>query len=163
MQAKITVGVELAFVPKHADLVVADESDAALSVLELINLGDESFRHVRSPVPTFPPQRSETERGRGPHEVRWRGTLHRGMAPPPPCGACHRAGHFGPDPVGMVPLPQFCGEGSMTSRDPVAELTDPLDPDLYLVAGVEEFAAFGAGARRRAGEYQIAGMERHVN
>src|ERR1700733_5843956 len=33
-----------------------------------------------------------------------------GGAPLPPCGACHRAGHFGPDPVGMVPLPRVAGE-----------------------------------------------------
>src|SRR5271166_3803512 len=33
MQAKITVGVELALVPKHADLVVADKNDPALSIL----------------------------------------------------------------------------------------------------------------------------------
>ena len=47
MQAEIRIGVELALMTEHADLVVADENDAALSVFELVNLGDKFFRHWR--------------------------------------------------------------------------------------------------------------------
>src|SRR5438874_2171963 len=42
----------------------------------------------------------------------------------------------------------------------VAELADVLDPELHDIAGLEEFAAAGADACRRAGEDQVAGMER---
>ena len=31
-------------------------------------------------------------------------------APLPPRGACHRAGHFGPDPLARSPSPTFVGE-----------------------------------------------------
>ena len=44
-------------------------------------------------------------------------------------------------------------------RNPVLELADPFDPDLDHVARFEELAAFGAGAGRRAGENQVAGMQ----
>jgi hypothetical protein len=37
-------------VAEHADLVVADEDDAALSVLEVRKLGDEFFRHLIVPA-----------------------------------------------------------------------------------------------------------------
>src|SRR5215472_2690747 len=45
VQAEIAVGVELALVPEHADLVVADEHDAAVAVLELRKLCHEFFGH----------------------------------------------------------------------------------------------------------------------
>src|SRR6185437_10164808 len=45
----------------------------------------------------------------------------------------------------------------------VAELADALDPDFDHVAGLEELAAFGAGAGRRTGEDDVARMQRHVD
>src|SRR5579864_6296399 len=47
VQAEIRVGVELALVPEYADLVVADEDDAAVAVLELFKLCHEFFGHLR--------------------------------------------------------------------------------------------------------------------
>src|ERR1700686_4533284 len=47
VQAEIAVGVEFALMAEHADLVVANEDDAAISVLELRKLCDELFRHLR--------------------------------------------------------------------------------------------------------------------
>src|SRR5437588_27525 len=41
----------------------------------------------------------------------------------------------------------------------VADRSDPLDPDLDHVAGLEEFAASGANPGRRPGQDQIAGMK----
>jgi hypothetical protein len=48
VQTEIRVGVERAIMAEHADLVVADKDNAALSILEVGKLGDEFFRHRRS-------------------------------------------------------------------------------------------------------------------
>src|SRR6516165_2647761 len=45
VQTEIRIGVKRALVAEHADLVVADKNDAALSVLEVGKFGDEFFRH----------------------------------------------------------------------------------------------------------------------
>jgi hypothetical protein len=37
----------------------------------------------------------------------------------PPCGACHRAGHFGPDPLAIRPLPAQRGEERIESMAPM--------------------------------------------
>src|ERR1700733_5030025 len=39
-----------------------------------------------------------------------------GGAPLPPCGACHRAGHFGPDPLAWFPSPALRGGKKVRSR-----------------------------------------------
>src|SRR5204863_4239856 len=46
MQAEIAVGVELALVAEHADLVLAGENDAAIAVLELGDLTDVLLGHA---------------------------------------------------------------------------------------------------------------------
>jgi hypothetical protein len=48
MQAEIAVGIEMIVMEKDADLIVAVENDAAVTVLELGGLGDEFFRHARN-------------------------------------------------------------------------------------------------------------------
>ena len=48
MQAEIAVGVKLALVLEHTDLVVADEHDPAIAVVHFGNFCDEFFRHLRS-------------------------------------------------------------------------------------------------------------------
>src|SRR5580658_10010638 len=53
MQTEIRVGEKLALVAEHADLVIADENDAALSVLEVRDIGDEFFRHCVNALPHF--------------------------------------------------------------------------------------------------------------
>jgi hypothetical protein len=35
MQAVIAIGVELAFVPEHADLTIADEHNPAVAILKI--------------------------------------------------------------------------------------------------------------------------------
>jgi hypothetical protein len=45
VETEIRVGEKLAFMAEHADLVVTDENDAALSVLKVCDIGDEFFRH----------------------------------------------------------------------------------------------------------------------
>src|SRR6516164_4602750 len=47
MQAEITVGVEFAVVPEHADLVVPHKDDAAVAVLEFGKFRNEFFGHKR--------------------------------------------------------------------------------------------------------------------
>src|SRR5262245_32181606 len=49
MQAEIAVGVELAFMPEYADLVLTGENDAAIAVLELRDLTDELLGHADAP------------------------------------------------------------------------------------------------------------------
>src|SRR5262249_24839629 len=51
VQAVIAVGVELAAVPEHADLCIADEYDAAVAVLELGCLANELLGHECSYLP----------------------------------------------------------------------------------------------------------------
>src|SRR5262245_11358339 len=46
MQAEIAVGVELAFVPEHPDLVLTGEDDAAIAVLELRDFTDVLLGHA---------------------------------------------------------------------------------------------------------------------
>src|ERR1700686_1407738 len=46
VQAEIAVGVELAFVAEHADLVIADKDDPPVAVLEFRKLCDKFFRHM---------------------------------------------------------------------------------------------------------------------
>src|SRR5581483_5557812 len=48
------------------------------------------------------------------------------------------------------------------SRDLRRQDSDALDLDLHDVAGLQGFAARGADAGRRAGQYQIAGMQGHA-
>jgi hypothetical protein len=58
----------------------------------------------------------------GPHEVRWEGRRDQRSfyetnetltpTPLPPRGACHRAGHFGPDPLAWSPSPVSRGRMS---------------------------------------------------
>jgi hypothetical protein len=45
MQAEVAVGVILTFVLEHADLVVADEHDAACAVVQFGGLCDELLGH----------------------------------------------------------------------------------------------------------------------
>src|SRR5262249_38309528 len=47
VQAEIAVGVEFAGMPEYADLIVADKDDAAVTILELRELGDEFLGHMR--------------------------------------------------------------------------------------------------------------------
>src|SRR5262249_44691470 len=46
---EIAVGVELAFVPEHADLVLPGKDDAAVAVLEFTDLTDELLGHAAAP------------------------------------------------------------------------------------------------------------------
>src|SRR5262249_1725684 len=50
VEAKIAVGVELPFMPEHADLIVAGENDSAIAVLELAEFTDELLGHA---APSF--------------------------------------------------------------------------------------------------------------
>jgi hypothetical protein len=51
-------------------------------------------------------------RGEGWDEVAFSSWLGLAVTPPHPyCGACHRAGHFGPDPLAIRPLPAQRGRG----------------------------------------------------
>src|SRR5262245_41949714 len=62
----------------------------------------------------------------------------------------------------VLQRPLIRGPGPLTlrssgrSRQLGCQLADLLDPELDLVAGLEEFAARGADARRRAGQDDVA-------
>ena len=77
-----------------------------------------------SGAPTAIPPRDSGEGGLA--VARWEGHVPQrrsscdddSHAPPPPRGACHRAGHFGPDPLAWSPSPVFTGEGANLSPRP---------------------------------------------
>src|SRR5262249_26973171 len=46
MDAKVTVGIVRVVLEEHADLVLAGDHDAAVSILEIGRLGDETFGHL---------------------------------------------------------------------------------------------------------------------
>jgi hypothetical protein len=47
MQAEIAVSEEFAIMAEHADLVIADKDDAAVTILEFGKFRDEFFGHKR--------------------------------------------------------------------------------------------------------------------
>src|SRR5207248_1961389 len=49
MDAVIAVGVVVAILEEHADLVPAGDHDAAVAILHVAGLGDEGFGHGRAP------------------------------------------------------------------------------------------------------------------
>ena len=57
---------------------------------------------------------------------------------------------------------QIGADSGTASRHPVLDLADLLDPEAHHVAALEEFAAPGADAGRRAGQDQVPGIERHA-
>src|SRR5262249_7896246 len=63
---------------------------------------------------------------------------------------------------GMLPLPIPARGVGSTSHHPVFDLADLFDPELDHVTRFEELAASSADAGRRAGEDDIAGIERHA-